>query len=79
VPACPICGEEHWHGGGRSGEDPRQYLFHRVRHCRVEPTAEQEAAAQAARRDLGGYILVDERPQETERLLRDLGSMEVSA
>jgi hypothetical protein len=34
--ACPYCGELHIHGGGESGDDPRDHEGHRVAHC-LEP------------------------------------------
>ncbi len=33
ISACPYCGRSHYHGGGRPGEDPRNYQGHRTAHC----------------------------------------------
>jgi len=33
IPECPFCGEEHEHGGGRLGDDPKKFLGLRVSHC----------------------------------------------
>lgn len=33
LPCCPHCGEEHRHGAGMRGQDPRDALGHRVAHC----------------------------------------------
>jgi len=33
VRRCPLCGRRHTHGGGGRGDDPRQFLGHRVAHC----------------------------------------------
>jgi len=34
VPVCPLCGGEHWHGGGKvGGQDPDDLLGHRTAHC----------------------------------------------
>lgn len=46
---CPHCGEEHRHGAGHRGEDPRKALGHRVAHC--DPRAIPDAWAR-------GYYLV---------------------
>ena len=69
VGSCPICGDHHLHGAGHLSEDPRSYLSHRVEHCLVTPTAEQEAAAKVLGCSLTGYILTDENPRLTEKLL----------
>jgi hypothetical protein len=37
IPACPYCGEKHYHGAGYRGEDPNRYLGHRESHCATEP------------------------------------------
>lgn len=34
---CPYCKQEHVHGGGKSGDDVRQFLGHRVSHCSSGP------------------------------------------
>ena len=36
---CPFCGQTHTHGAGRHGEDPRDFAFHRVAHCRIRTPA----------------------------------------
>lgn len=61
VPACPICGARHLHGGGsiRGGESPTSHLGHRAGHCR-----------QVQR----GYLLVDSRPAATARILRSVAA-----
>ena len=34
IPKCPICGQEHQHGGGSLSKDPRRALtVPRVKHC----------------------------------------------
>lgn len=33
VEKCPLCGEEHTHGGGMKGENPDDYLGYRIAHC----------------------------------------------
>ena len=57
---CPHCGEQHTHGGGGPGEDPLEFLGHRVAHCaddRVRPNV--------------GYDLVEADPAYTARVLAD--------
>lgn len=49
VPVCPHCGQEHRHGAGERGEDPRRALGHRVAHC--DPARVQNVWAR-------GYYLV---------------------
>jgi hypothetical protein len=33
IPACPLCGGRHTHGGGAYGTNPRYLLGPRVAHC----------------------------------------------
>jgi hypothetical protein len=51
VPCCPLCGREHWHGGGELGGDPRRLLGHRVAHC-----GEEDVPPHRLQR---GYVLVE--------------------
>lgn len=37
---CPYCGEEHRHGGGESGDDPREFLGGRISHCGIDARRE---------------------------------------
>lgn len=37
VVRCPYCGQEHRHGAGDDGDDPRRWLGGRVPHCDAEP------------------------------------------
>ena len=49
LPVCPHCGQEHRHGAGARGDDPRLSLGHRVAHC--DPRRVPDAWAR-------GYYLV---------------------
>lgn len=33
VITCPYCGEKHYHGAGKIGDDPTRFLGHRSAHC----------------------------------------------
>lgn len=54
VDSCPYCSQQHYHGGGEKGADPRATLGHRLAHC---PVPFSEAASKG-----GGYMLVEECP-----------------
>jgi hypothetical protein len=57
VPACPLCGRGHIHGGGLVGEhDPRESLGSRTAHCRFP----QKGSA---------YVLVDGNPNRTVNVM----------
>lgn len=60
IRSCPICKGMHHHGGGRVGDDPRRLLGHRVKHClgRLGPPH--------------GYILTDQDPEGTRRMLHEI-------
>ena len=50
LPKCPHCTEEHRHGSGERGSDPRDALGHRVAHC--DPRKVKDAWA------LGYYLVL---------------------
>lgn len=50
MPRCPHCDQEHRHGAGELGEDPRKALGHRVAHC--DPRKVKDAWA------LGYYLVL---------------------
>lgn len=52
VPSCPLCGQEHQHGGGPLSGDPQSMLGHRLEHC---------ATSYRFLEDNKGYNLVDPR------------------
>jgi hypothetical protein len=72
VRRCAICTKGHLHGGGSVSEDPRAYLSHRVAHCMQQnmPSVAMVAAASTFNCSLDGYILVDEKPHDTDAMLR---------
>lgn len=50
LPHCPHCGHEHTHSAGVPGDDPREFLGHRVAHC--DPSIVRDAWA------LGYYLVL---------------------
>lgn len=76
IPVCPICGDSHRHGAGSLGEDPREYLFHRVGHCMTKPSAAMVAAAETLNLSLSGYTLTDADPRATAELLAEIAEAE---
>ncbi len=57
---CPYCGQQHMHGGGEPGTDPRDFEGHRGSHC-VPPHLRYRERCQCQRcrlaRDNPGYIV----------------------
>lgn len=68
IQRCPFCKQQHQHGGGTIGEDPRDHLFHRVSHC-VQVAPAIRAAVQAIGFHDGGYVLVDADSSRTREIL----------
>jgi hypothetical protein len=71
VMECPWCGRQHVHGGGPITGDPRTRLCYQRSWCAAK-YEETLSAAKKLKCHRDGYILVEEDPSESEKLIAEV-------